>query len=686
MGWFGFKKKIESSHDYDITFFSIFSDLRPDELKLVENKVRLIELKKGEFVFKEGEEPTSFYLILSGRLRILRSGQLITHLHPGDYFGESSLLTGKLHSATVDAQNDSIVLKIEKNDFLNLVKEIPSLSLHISRTLGHRLANTNREPSTGGESKVISVIYERSQIGATTFLLELAKAVVRETGSRTIFLDLSDCSEHSKGAETASSVLKSYPLHEFSVMKVADVEESINKQLSPVHTLKLSNGEARHETAKQVAHLISYCLNKYQYVFMDLSVDTNPITARAIQQSDLVYYIIDEDERDAKKTQARIQELISSFGFSEDQIRLIVKEKKGENFISFNDLQSRSVPVFAILPEAAELAANRHIVELINYQIDRGGAYAKKIRFLARELCGRTVGLALGSGAAFGYAHVGVLKVLEENGIEVDIISASSIGAVIGAMWAVGLPSARLIEILKTLDRKTTFFRLFGFGDLSVAHRGFFKGEQVLRFLKSYVGDVSFRDLQIPIKIVATDLATGFPVLFSDGSLLEAIRASISIPGIFRPYQWRGRFLIDGGVADPLPIRVLSKFGAKKIIAVNVLQSPDDHANRLEIVQKKRQKMAEISQTKNIFVRFVKEHEKDFLNRQSANIFNVLMKTIQFMEYGMATSAARQADIILNPVVTDAHWAEFFSHEKFIKRGEEEANRYLSEIKKLVKE
>jgi len=166
----------------------------------------------------------------------------------------------------------------------------------------------------------------------------------------------------------------------------------------------------------------------------------------------------------------------------------------------------------------------------------------------------------------------------------------------------------------------------------------------------------------------------------------DAIRASISIPGIFRAFLWNGKYLIDGCVSEPLPVRILNRYGAKKIIAVNVLPSPDAHFSRMEIAAKKLRKTNELIQTKNVITRLFYEHRKKILTKQSANIFNVLMRTIQFMGYGIAEAAAEQADIVLNPVVIDAHWAEFFSHEKFIRRGIEETRKRIPEIKELLRE
>ncbi len=686
MSWFSFKKKVQIKRDYSITFFPIFSELTPSEIELVESKVRLVELKKGEAVYRKGESETAFYLILTGRLRILReNGQIINHLHPGDYFGETSVLTNRPHSATVEALNDSVLLKIEKDDFLSLVKQIPSLSLHISRTLGHRLTRHVDERVLSGDAKIVSFCHKRSRVGNTTFAANLASALIRETKKKVIFLDLSDLA----GAQEKHLVFKNveaFQLSEFGLANSHKLESFIVKNKASFDILKVLAAESQSDVEKKLSHLLIHLLSRYQFVLVDLPIEINPLIFKAIHQSDVVYFLIDESERDSEEIRMAIQEFKSSYGFTEDQIRLILKEDDGQEKNEHLYSPEPVVPVFSTLPRLPEIE-NRVAEEKKQFfELEPNHRYARTVRFLAREISGQALGLALGSGAAFGYAHVGVLKVLEEEGIEVDILSASSIGAVIGGMWAAGIPANRLIGILKTLDRRNTFFKLFGFADLSVAHRGFFKGEQVVRFLRSYVGDINFRDLKIPIKIISTDLSTGSPVLFDEGSVLQAIRASISIPGIFRPIYVKGKYLIDGGVVDPLPIQVLNRFGAKKIIAVNVLQSPEDHFHRLQIIQKKKERASEIIEHKNFFKRLFYENQKSFLNKQSANIFNVLMKTIQFMEYGMAEAASEQADITLRPVVTDAHWAEFFDHEKFIRCGEEETRKHIAAIRKLVKE
>jgi len=686
MGWFSFLKKIQTKKEYDLSFFPIFSELSGAELNLIQTKVRLVQFKKGEVVYRKGEESGDFYLILRGRVVILRDNrEVVNHLHAGDHFGETSLLINKPHSATVEAINESLVLRIQKNEFLSLLKDIPSLSLNISRTLGLRLTGSLDERVLSGAFKIMSFYHSTPGIGNSTFALHLACSISQETQKKVILLDFSSLSDESS-QNSMFQKIKPFSLDQFNTNNTQNIESFVVKNKTPFDVLKLSNENPDQNYEKELAQFISYLLAQYQYILIDLPVVMNSLVRRAMQQSDIIYFLVDENDRGIKDMPVKVREFKSSFGFTDDQIRLILRERSAEpaRTLFYDEFSESALPIFAILPDVGEFQA-QPLVDFGCYQeLDRTHRFARTTRYLAREVSGKLVGLALGSGAAFGYAHVGVLKVLEEEGIDIDIISASSIGAIMGGMWAAGISSDKLLNILDELNPRTTFFKLFGFRDLSAPHMGFFKGNQIVRFLKQYLEGVTFRDLNVVTKIIATDLSTGAPILFDDGPIVDAIHASIAIPGIFRPAKVHGKYLIDGGISEPLPVQILNRFGANKIIAVNVLQSPDDHYRRMIRIEEKNDKQEDMLQGSNPLVRSFHSFRRKFVNHESANIFNVLMKTIQFMEYGMADAASKQADVTLNPVVTDAHWAEFYSYRKFIRRGEEEARRHMDEIKSLV--
>lgn len=180
------------------------------------------------------------------------------------------------------------------------------------------------------------------------------------------------------------------------------------------------------------------------------------------------------------------------------------------------------------------------------------------------------VGLALGSGGARGAAHVGVLKVLEREGIEVAAIAGSSIGAMVGGAYAAGLPLSRIEEEWLTANRA----RLLRSFLPTFPRAGLSSGAGLRRYLREILGDVRVEDLPTPFAAVATDLDTGEAVVLRRGPLVEAIRASTAIPGIFQPVRWEGRLLVDGGMVEPLPIPVCRELGAEVVIAVDVNPKP----------------------------------------------------------------------------------------------------------------
>jgi len=185
---------------------------------------------------------------------------------------------------------------------------------------------------------------------------------------------------------------------------------------------------------------------------------------------------------------------------------------------------------------------------------------------------GGKLGLVLSSGGARGSAHVGVLKVLVENGIVPDVIVGASMGAEVGGAYAAGAP----LEEIEGLWRATSFGRAFKTLLPTIPWSGWSSGREVIRILRELVGDRRIEDLPIQFAAVATDLETGRPHVLSDGDLATAIRASLSVPGLFTPVWIDGRLLIDGGVSNPIPVDVARSLGAETVVAVDVLVDPAD--------------------------------------------------------------------------------------------------------------
>ena len=193
----------------------------------------------------------------------------------------------------------------------------------------------------------------------------------------------------------------------------------------------------------------------------------------------------------------------------------------------------------------------------------------KRIRNRLKDHIGdRKVGLALGSGSAKGLSHIGVLKALEELEIKIDYVAGTSIGSLIGGAYAAGLP----LDKIEDIALETDVASMAKFFMPTIPKFGLVTGLKVENFFQSHFGEREIESLIIPYAAVATDILTGEEVVFYKGSLVKAIRASISIPVIFKPVIHNDLVLVDGGLTNPLPIDIVRKMGAEFIIAVNVIK------------------------------------------------------------------------------------------------------------------
>ena len=176
------------------------------------------------------------------------------------------------------------------------------------------------------------------------------------------------------------------------------------------------------------------------------------------------------------------------------------------------------------------------------------------------------IGLALGSGSARGLSHIGVIKVLEKNKVPIDYISGTSIGALIGGHYATFLD----IKELEKMALKITKRDLVKLLDVSLPKNSLIKGKKIRNLIQEKMGNQTFSHTKIPLTIIATDLESGKEVIMNRGKLVDAMQASISIPGIFSPVELNGKLLIDGGVTNSTPVDVVKKMGADIIIGVDL--------------------------------------------------------------------------------------------------------------------
>ena len=273
----------------------------------------------------------------------------------------------------------------------------------------------------------------------------------------------------------------------------------------------------------------------------------------------------------------------------------------------------------------------------------------------------KRIGLALGGGGARGLAHIGVLEILEREGIPIDMITGTSAGAAIGALYAQG----KNINEIKDLARSWDWKQRARIIDLALPKTGFIAGKKLKQLLKSIIGDVKFNDLKIPFACIATDIMSGEEVIINQGSVLEAVRASISLPVIFTVVKWKGRYLVDGGLVDPVPVNVLKDMGADFIIAVNVTPRLSRAFQKVNIEELKPEKAGAVKEP---------------------NIFNILMKVINIDSSHLVGWCLNGADIIIEPRMAGIGFGDFGHIDECILEGGLSTIDAVLEIKRRLAE
>jgi len=247
--------------------------------------------------------------------------------------------------------------------------------------------------------------------------------------------------------------------------------------------------------------------------------------------------------------------------------------------------------------------------------------------------------LVLGAGGARGIAHLGLLQVLRREGLAPDLVVGCSAGAIFGALWAVNADLDRMERLLLWPGFTRRMF------DLAVSREGLVKGDSVLEAMRLFTKNAVFADLAVELAIVATDIQTGELVVFREGNVAEAVRASVSIPGFFQPYQYQGRRLVDGAVKNRLPVQVARELGAGQIVAVDV---------------------------------------KKNLMPDPRGALNILLQSIEILEEEVFRSHAGEADLLIQPEVGHIGSLQFERAAEAIELGRAAALAKSSEIRRFL--
>ncbi len=236
------------------------------------------------------------------------------------------------------------------------------------------------------------------------------------------------------------------------------------------------------------------------------------------------------------------------------------------------------------------------------------------------------LGLVLGGGAARGFAHIGVIQVLEEAGIRPNLVVGTSAGSLVAAFYASGKSGAQLQQVAQTMEEAT-----FADWTLPIFSRGMLRGEALARYVSAQVNGRLIENMPLPLGIVATDLNSGQGVLFQRGDTATAVRASSAVPALFQPVKIAGREYVDGGLVSPVPVRYARQMGAELIVAVDISSAPEGNA--------------------------------------ASDTLQILLQTFSIMGKSINTFELREADLVVRPALVGVASSDFSARRRAIEAG-----------------
>lgn len=626
----------------------IFYLFDEESLKKLVKNLTFKTYKKGEIIYNEGEEGRYLYILNSGRLRIDSKGKIINYLgRRGDFIGEHSLMTDSKHSVTVSAAMDTDVFILDKNYFNELISKYPGIGVYISRALGERLQEKFDEEKN--KDKIIISIYSSGKKSGTSILaVNLAYGIKKDTARSVVLVDL--CAEDAESSiatllDLGISKEKLYILTgEVPLLSSNSLEKYIitDKNGMKVFNYVLSKND--------IIPLLSLLQENHDCIVIDLPHKLTEISEKILEQSDKILFICTPYEETLTKSVNDIHYINNTLKIPIEKVRIgqvCIREEDRKNVSKVEKTLNRHIDFHLVFePRGIRESIETGVPFVISHP---SLLISQNIKNLIRDLTGEKVGIALGSGTARGFAHIGVLKVLKKEGIPIDLVAGTSMGAFLGSIFASGISPETMEKI--AISKFTAKKSIFSILDLVIPKSGFMSGIRIVNFLKSIIGNPLFLDLKIPLAIVASELSSGEPVILRTGSVIEAVRASISFPGILEPYYQNNKFLIDGGITMPVPVKALKEMGAKKTLAVDVIPKVD---------------------------------RSDSIN-QRPKVFDVVFRTVEIMGAEIAKESAQGANVVIKPDVSSFSSLEFHRVSEIIKAGEDAAYKSIPYIKELLK-
>lgn len=621
-----------------VPLFSVFA---PQELAEVARLFSERRVSAGETVCVEGEPGDSFLVIAAGELEVWGGGRVVRRLGPGEFLGEVSLLLGGPRTATVTAARSSTLLVLGKEAFDRTLLAHPKVLEYLSRILSRRLATAARTHAPARRSTTVVVTGPPTLRGKSLTAAALAVFLGEFSGGPALLVRAALAGERSAFAS----------LEKLCTASEDEVLAALRREAEGLATLDLTvpadASELRHADAFSA---LFEKLSSQRWIVLDLGAGPQPLLAAAREFAHRRVELVAEPPAD-----------------SENPSRALY-------VVNLHNPASVPRPINHcepfVLPHDASLGPGGALAQARRLLGSPRSPVSVPLRRLARKLLGTTVGIAIGGGAAFGVAHLGVLKALEEGGIPVDLLAGTSMGSIVAVGYASGLTPDEMIEIaLRIGTVRTTLSAL----DFTLTRPGLLAGDRLIDIFMPLAKAQDFRELVLPCRTVATDIESGECVTIAEGPLDMAFRASCSVPVLWAPVRYMGRVLTDGGIVNPVPADTVQAMGADLVIAVNAVPPLRRGVDTvLSRIYRRMNRLNPLSWFAG--------------SRDLPNLFDVTMNSIQQLQHELGNFKAISADVRIVPDLSEFTWIEFYRPRELIERGFEAGERAVPEIRRALRE
>lgn len=625
----------------------LFSCFTAEELEVLTTLCVDVAYRRHDTICTAGEHGETFFVLVSGELEVWSADAVprcINRLVAGDYFGEMSLLLGSPRAATVRVARNARLLSLDKAAFDRFFARNAKVLEYFSHVLARQLGGMARGQEFRAGTLVIAVDAAPGLRGKTLVATALATLLAGMTG-REVLLARFQVAGREPGGDLPVE------LAELAREPVDAVRRRLRARADdvPVLWIRPSRDADTDGEVEALSGVVTKLGDAFEYLVLDLPGTGGPLATAGAEVADVLVRIVDRVDGPAAGGATRTYAVINRYNPSSP-------------ILGINHCEPFVLPHDPALHDLAPAEQAHHV------HANPTTGVAPTLQRLARKILGTTVGLALGGGAAFGLSHIGVFKVLEDNGIPIDLLAGSSMGSIVALGYAAGIRADRMLELARTNGTKLK--TLSALLDVTLTRPGFLSGDRLVAIFAPMAEPIeTFEQLVLPCRAVATDIQTGERVTIGTGRIADGFRASAAVPMLWAPVQLDGRVLVDGGVVDPVPADVVREMGADVCIAVNAVPRLKKDVQTV---------LARLYRNVNPLTYLAPG------SRDLPNMFDVIMNSMQTLQYELGNFKAIAADVRINPDLSAYTWIEFYRPQEMIERGAEAAERALPEMKRVL--